>query len=379
MSQRVSRVLVADRDHREVKRLVAAQRHRAVRILADDDQRIYVDRSTTGREAARRTHRGTGVLERNQFRRSDEAEVLEGTQLVLVHRLARTVSGDRGVARENGRVAEVGVQIHVAEDQEGGFDRLGADQRGSCQNRGRLLGVVLHQGARDLAEQLRGQLAINRGQRGAGTAVEAVGVGTNLRIQLKLANQRHTLSHLRLQRIADVVFVQIRHFVREAVEAAVLLEDGGDVLRDDAFRGRRGAFRQQVGGQLGIDAVRSVAFNRGATRLNQDVRVASRCVVRNPTTIYDGVGNVLRHLLLRAGDLQDFAGDRAGQDLAFPFADPCGLGSHCLCSHLFLLDGFDWNFLLLTAHLAIKVKCFWLRPTGTCANNSEKLSGCQYR
>ena len=34
------------------------------------------------------------------------------------------------------------------------------------------------QGARDLAEQLRSDLAINRGQRGAGSAVEAVGRGT---------------------------------------------------------------------------------------------------------------------------------------------------------------------------------------------------------
>lgn len=348
LAERVSGVLVADRDDRQVERLGATQGNGAVGFLTDDDQRIHVDLGSAGRDATGGADSRTAVGERDQLGRHDETELLERADFVFVDRLAGAVSRNRGVAREGGGVTQVGVDVARAEHEERGFDRLGPDVRGRCQNRGRFLGVVAHQGTGDGTQTLGSQLAIDGGDGGAGAAEETVRAGADLGVEFQFLDQHHALGHLGLQRIFDVVFVHVRHDVREGVEAGVLDHHRGDVLRDDRIRGRGDTFGRQVVGQQRIDGVRGFRFHGagGIDARNQNVRVGDGGVIGNPTTEDDGRRGIARQFLVGSRETQHFAWDGAGEDFAFDLANPGSLSRVKLSSHDDLLLA-HWAMMIL--------------------------------
>ena len=224
-------------------------------------------------------------------------------------RLAGTVFGH---GLEALQVTNIGFGIGMHKDEIRGFNRLGADVGRRRQDRGDRLGVVRADVPGDLAQHAQGDLARHSAARGT---AGIVGVGRSLQhaVTHHFADQADTLAALLLHFGGHVILVGIHDLIGYLVEAAVLIQRDGDVLRNKAVSGRRGAFGQDVRRGIHVPSV-------------DGVEVGQRAAIRQVATINNGLAGVLRHLALSAGDAQDFDGDRMGEDFALEFVNPPGWG-----------------------------------------------------
>ena len=229
-------------------------------VLAADDERVDIDLRTAG-EKASRTSRSARVGVRSQFRRRDEAEILDRADFVLVDHLALPVLGHMDEASQ---VADIGLGIGMDKHQVGRFDRQRADVDRRSKNPSDLLGVVGLQSTRSLAQNLERQLLIDR-QAGRAAAVENVGASLDDAIADHFADQADALTALLFHLGRNVVFVQVDNHVTDLVQAAVLRQANLDIIRHERIGGWCGAFRERMQGRIDNRAVFGVVVGRQRT------------------------------------------------------------------------------------------------------------------
>ena len=272
----------------DVQRLGTAQSDVAPCVTAGDDYLIHVrvGAGEGGQTIGCGSGRGSGVLNAHQFRRSDDAEFLDGTELVRADGLHRAVLGDRD---ESCDVTDVRLEVGVDEHEEGSLDAGCAILRRSGQDLGDLVGMLDVQRLGDLAEQFQGQLTVDCCAACASATVELVGAGFDLVEAYQFAYQCQTLTDLHLHCARNVIFVQVSCTLGVTEEYGVLVQGDCDVLRGQRLSVRCYAFAgQMLVGQL-LSAVGGGAVGE------ESVRAGGCCVDRQPTTIDYCIARVAGH------------------------------------------------------------------------------------